>query len=203
MDIITYPNKPKNPNFKLDVPYNNQNDNSASKGQGEGWRQCNLTSASMMAKYLKPSLWTEYSDFANGMQDALKPYGDSTDHGAVTNALAALGIQSYFSYSASLDDVAHALFCGTPVILGCKYKSGGHMVLAIGRQDSGLIIHCPYGDRAGTTDTWNSIGGQSGKNQETSWAWLNTIVFDQGNEAGWARFVTSVDGKSTGVKLGL
>lgn len=203
MERLKYPAKPKGHDFVLGVVHNDQIDNKGSTSSGPGWRQCNATSAAMLAKYLKPALWASYKDFANGMLDALEPYGDTTDHTAITKALRSIGIESYFSYTASVEDVAHALYCGVPVILGCKYKGSGHMVLAIGRNKGGLIIHCPYGDRAGTTDTWNAIGNGSGKEQSASWSWLNNVVFDMGDEAGWARFVTCVDGKATGVTSGL
>jgi Peptidase_C39 like family len=203
MELLKYPQKPKTTSFRLEVLFNDQNDNSPSKGQREGWRQCNLTCAAMLAKYLKPSLWTEYKDFANGMQDALYPYGDTTDHNAVTKALQSIGIESYFSYTASRDDMASSLFNGIPAILGTLYKAGGHMILAVGRTPTSIIAHNPYGERDGTSDNWVHIGGRSGANETLSYPWLSTCVFDQGNEAGWIRFVTSVDGVSTGIKAGM
>lgn len=203
LELLKYPEKPKTVSFKMTVPFNGQNDNANNKGQGEGYRQCNLTSAAMLAKYLKPSLWNQYADFANGMQDVLTPFGDTTDHGAITAALASIGIQSYFSYTASREDMASSLFNGVPAILGTAYKSGGHMILAIGRTPDSVIAHNPYGYRQGTTDQWIEIGGKAGEDEGLSYPWLSSCVFDQGNEAGWIRFVTAVDGKPTGIKSGL
>jgi hypothetical protein len=204
VENLTFPQKPKTTDFRMDVPYNNQNDNANNKGQGEGWRQCNLTSAAMLAKYLKPSLWSEYKDFANGMQDALAPYGDTTDHAAITKALTSIGIESYFSYSASLEDLAHSLFSGVPVLIGRAYKASGHMMLVIGRQQDGsVMMHDPYGYSDGYTNQWLSIGGQSGKNDSASIQWLKRVFVDQGSESGWARFVTHVDGRPTGVRTGM
>lgn len=157
----------------------------------------------MIAKFLKPHLWGNYVDFANGMQDALAPFGDSTDHEAVTRALRSLGIESYFSYTGSANDMAKSLFLGVPVLAGTAYKSGGHMLNFIGRTPSTIIAHDPYGVRAGASNNWVSIGNNSGAFDTLSYNWLNLMVFDQGNEAGWLRFFTAVDGKPTGVPSGL
>lgn len=203
VELLTYPQRPRTNDFDMAVPYNNQNDNSPNKGQGEGWRMCNLTSAAMIAKYLKPSLWPQYKDFANGMQDTLSSFGDTTDHTAITMALRSVGIESYFSYAASREDLSHSLYMGVPAILGCKYKAGGHMIVAKGRSPQGVRAHCPYGERAGTSDSWIEIGGTSGKDEFMSNNWMSAIVFDQGDEAGWIRFFTSVDGKPTGVNVGM
>jgi hypothetical protein len=198
--ITSYPNRPKTHDFVLDAPFNSQVDNSPNKGQGEGWRQCNLTCAAMLAKYLNPSLWPGYKDIANGMQDALAPYGDTTDHDAITKALRSLGIESYFSYSASLDDCSHSLYMGVPVLAGTAYKTGGHMILFVGRNEKGFMAHNPYGFRDGTSDQWIEVGGLAGKDEALSFNWLNHCFVDQGPKSGWARFVTAVDGVPTEIK---
>jgi len=203
LELVTWPNKPKTASFKLDVPYNSQLDNSPNKGQGEGWRQCNATCAAMLCKYFYPTLWTHYKDFANGFLDVLRPFGDTTDHAAITKALQSIGIESYFSYSASEADLAHALFSGTPVLTGTKYKAGGHMILITGRTPELVFAHNPYGERDGISDTWIRTGGTSGKDEVLTPNWLRHCFVDMGPESGWARFVTAVDGKPTGVKANL
>lgn len=198
---LVYPDRPRTDRFYLNVPYNNQLDNSPNKEQGPGWRHCNITSAAMLAEYLKPQLWNGYHDFANGAIDALNSVGgDTTDHAAVTRMLRSIGIESYFSYSASMADVAHALFCGVPVLIGTDYKADGHMKLLIGRSPIWLLAHDPYGSRAGISDEWSAIGGDAGAYELISYRWMSHKFVDMGPEAGWARFVTAVDGKPTGVK---
>jgi hypothetical protein len=201
MESLIYPNKPKTNEFLLKVSYNTQVDNSSNKGQGQGWRQCNLTCAAMLSKYLKPTLWTQYSDFANGFQDVLQ--GDTTDHNAVTQALTTLGIKSYFSYTSSLADLQSSLYSGIPCLIGTAYKTGGHMILVIGRGNGYFIAHNPYGARRETSNEWYEIGGISGANEKLSATWMQQCFVDQGTESGWARFVTSVDGVSTGIKSAL
>ncbi|MBW4472603.1 MAG: glycoside hydrolase family protein [Stenomitos rutilans HA7619-LM2] len=205
-EILKYPQKPKptSKEFKLDVPFNDQNDNSGSKGQGAGSRQCNLTSAAMLAKYLKPSLWGEYSDFANGMQDVLrKTGGDTTDSGAITRALRSIGIESYFSTTISLDELDNSLYNGIPMQVGTKYKIDGHFIIIIGRDPKGYVCHNPFGSRAGTSDEWITIGDGSGANEYLTINWMKTCFVDMGPDAGWARVVTGVDGIPTGLKSGM
>jgi hypothetical protein len=157
----------------------------------------------MLAKYCKPALWGQYEDFANGFQDVLSVFGDTTDHGSITEALSAVGIESYFSYAASIEDVAKSLFLGLPVMAGTKYKAAGHMILFIGRTPEYVIAHDPYGSRNGMSDTWLAVGEESGKLDTLRYHWLNNMVFDLGSEAGWCRFVTAVDGMPTGLPLGM
>lgn len=203
LEILTYPNKPKTHRFNMAVPYNDQNDNSPNKGQGAGWRQCNLTSAAMIVKYLIPSLWTQYTDFANGMQDVLKPFGDTTDHDAITAALRTLGIESYFTRTGSREDLSHSLYNGIPALTGCDYKESGHMFVITGRTPEGYLVHCPYGLRKGASDEWIAIGNNSGRDDAVSMDLAAKIIFDQGDERGWIRLITSVKGVATGVKAGL
>jgi hypothetical protein len=191
METLVYPQKPKTHEFVMDVPYANQLDNSPNKGQGHGSRHCNATSAAMLAKYLKPDLWQEYKHFPNGFLDVLQPFGDTTDHNAITRALRSIGIESYFSYTASLRDVQTSLYNGIPCLIGVKYKVGGHVKLVIGRGNGFFVSHDPYGSRRGTSDDWIAIGGTSGKNDRLSASWMRACFVDQGESSGWARFVTS------------
>jgi len=203
IELVRYPNRPKTNDFELVVPFNDQNDNSGNKGQGEGYRQCNLTCAAMLAKFFIPTLWAGYSDFANGMQDVLRPYGDTTDHHAITKALKDIGIESYFSYSASINDANHGLYMGTPVLIGTSYKRDGHMILLIGRSPERLLAHNPFGIRDGASNNWVKIGNNSGAREALSNKWMKDCFVDQGSESGWARFVTSVKGVTTGVRTNM
>jgi hypothetical protein len=147
----------------------------------------------MLAEYLKPSLWPGYLDFANGAIDSLNAVGgDTTDHEAVTRMLRSIGIESYFSYTASLADLAHSLFCGVPGLIGSDYKAAGHMLLIIGRNPNLLLAHDPYGSRAGISDEWNAIGGDAGAYELISYEWMKAKFVDMGP-----------DGVPTGVKSGL
>jgi hypothetical protein len=204
--IKAFPQRPKTPEFILDLEHFTQVNNTG----GEGYRECNLTVCTMLANYLLGGVYTQAWKSGKIKQPEdlyatqLADYGDTTDHGAQTAALESIGIRSYFSYTASLNDVASSLFCGVPVVIGEKYKADGHMALIVGRDSKGFLVKCPYGIRNGSTDNWIKIF-QSEAEAETdhfSWDLLKRIFTDMGPEKGWARFVTHVNGVPTGVKSG-
>lgn len=200
---------PKNGKFndkgQLSVPYCNQNDN-WDKFHGPGYRQCNLTSNTMMALALKPgfleALYTSkgYKEPEDALGEIVAKYGDTTDHVAIGGGLAEIGIKSYFTYSASTKDLCLALDKGIPVVMGVAYKASGHMILAVGYNKDGVWIHDPFGVRIGMTDNYENA---SGKYDFVTYDWIQAKWLDMGNEAGWARFVTHVDDVATGVPSGL
>lgn len=194
LELVKVGGRPVTNSFMLDVPFNDQNDNS-NEYQGEGYRQCNATSNAMLLEFYNPPKWQAYKkanpdlDFANTYGKALYPFGDSTDHDANTACLASLGLDTTFIKNGSLEDVARSLYLGKPVVAGTKYKVSGHIIILIGRTPRYLIAHNPYGERAGTSDSWVQIGGGSGAYEQLSYTWANQCIFDLGAEAGWLRLV--------------
>jgi hypothetical protein len=200
--------KPKDGNnFVLPVKHRTQIDNNG----GTGYRECFLTCATMLADYL---LDRQLTDTAANMGSSepedvyaqeLAKHGDTTDWDAELATLRAFGIEAYASTTASLNDVAHALQCGVPVILGTAYKGSGHMVLAVGRSPLGFTILCPNGIRAGSSNDWicRFYSESEAKPDSYSWDMLKRVFTDMGSESGWAVFVTKVNGVPTGVKSGL
>ena len=185
----------------LNVPYfsqlNNQN-----YLFGPGSRQCNLTACAMYAAYLKPSLLSisnelGYTQFDSYYGDILSKYGDTTDHYAQTEALKELCIESYFSYSLSISDLVLCLQKNTPVVIGVTYKNSGHIIIVTGfNLDKELIyVHDSYGIRYGSSDIYEV--GVEAKYDPYSFDLLKRIWVDMGDEKGWGRIATSIDGKST------
>lgn len=190
---------------QLNVKYCNQRDN-WTKYHGPGSVQCNVTSCTMMADYVLKGYLTElskskkYVEPEDAYGEIVAKYGDTTDHTAHTKALKDIGIDSYFSYSASLKDLLLALDKGIPVVLGVAYKIGGHIVCAVGYNSKGVWIHDPFGVRMGFSDNYENT---SGAYDMVTYEWLQQKWLDLGSEAGWARFVTHVKGQPTGIPGGL
>lgn len=189
---------------KLNVPYFSQLDNS-SHLFGPGSRQCNLTACAMFLAGLKPSLVTEskkkgFDEFESYYGNTLDKYGDTTDHGANTKALSEFGVTSYFSYTLSIKDLLDCLRSGYPVVMGVAYKSSGHMVVATGYDldKEYIFIHDPYGIRYGYSDSYD-VGAYAAYDP-WSFETLEQVWVDMGNEAGWGRIPTKIDGVSTGLK---
>lgn len=126
----------------------------------------------------------------------LNKYGDTTDHGANTQALADLGLESYFSTSLTLDDAIASLSKRLPMPIGLHYKSSGHIVCLIGYDLPGkrFFVHDPYGSRAGAEDYYNVTGGNAGANDAYSFDLMRLLWANPAD--GWGRIFTKVAGKA-------
>jgi hypothetical protein len=198
MELITYPNKPRTNDYRLNVPAFNQRDNATDLFQN-GSRQCFLTTVAMLINYLKPQALKGYDEPESAYGHTLYKYGDTTDPQAQVNALLDFGIKAYFTNTASLDDVARQLYLGIPTPFGIFWHDSGHWLLATGRAPNGFYVNNPYGilhpdeghsgyyTTEGFTDTF-------------SWKLLKQVFTDLGNEAGYALMITAIDGKPTGVR---
>jgi len=187
--------------FTIPVKHYTQVDNTG----GRGYRECFKTSCTMLADYVtKGKLSKLQKD--RGLpepEDVYQSYmdGDTTEHATHKRALKKLGIDAYFTNTVSIADVEKSLDLGIPVPIGVKYKGHGHWVLVNGRGPSGWDVLCPNGIRDGATDTWIQIFQTEADAHQDSFSkgLLKAIFTDLGDEAGWAVFVTAVNGISTRV----
>jgi hypothetical protein len=194
--------------IKLDVPYFSQLNND-SNVFGSGSRQCNTTANAMLADYLLEGELTRRAreQGLNEPESAYIPlvakYGDTTDHGAQTEALRDLGVESYFSYTLSEKDLLASLRVKVPVVIGVAYRSSGHIIVVIGYDHGSQrwLMNDPYGIRYGASDSYEV--GANGAGDIYSQETMQRIYWDMGREAGWGRIVTSVRGQPTGLPTGL
>ncbi|MEB3124558.1 MAG: C39 family peptidase [Synechococcales bacterium] len=194
--------------IKLPVPYFSQLNNDPTIF-GPGWRQCNTTSNAMLADYLlggelsKRAKEQGFPEPESIYMRIVGKYGDTTDHNAQTRALMDLGIESYFSYTLSGRDLLLSLRAKIPIVVGFAYKGSGHICVIVGHDpiQKQWLVHDPYGTRLGSSDSYDI--GIGGNYDLYSYDVIQQIFWDQGSEAGWGRIITSVNGKSTGLPLGL
>ena len=165
---------------KLDVKYRYQNDNSASTGHGQGWRQCNLTSCAMLADaarlkhgFVGLDELASMNGFSQGEDyyaSIVARYSDTIFHNGQTKALKDLRVISEY---VGMDDKAikNQLEDGYPVVAGVKYKSGGHIVCIVGYDSHGYWVHDPYGSRHGSSNSYtiNSTAGAYDKYSYSLW----------------------------------
>jgi len=196
--------------IKLTVKYRGQTDNDWHPTFGNGYRQCNLTSCTMLADFLlngelsRSATAQRLNEPESAYQMLLAPYGDTIDHNCQTKALKDLGIESYYTQqSISADDLLLSLSKGIPVVIGVKYKSGGHIVLLVGHdlERKLWLVHDPFGTRHGASDSYDI--GIGGAYDEYSYDTFDRIFWDRGPGSGDGRIVTSVKGRTTGLKPGL
>jgi hypothetical protein len=203
--------------INLNVPHFDQIDNETNR-HGTGGRQCNLTSASMLAAYCIPDFVKEskakgYVEPESYLGEKVAAYGDTTDHSAITKGLRNVGIESYFSYALCPKDLMRSLTqgklpdgrVGIPVLIGVAFKASGHMVIVRGRDEKAKkwFLNDPFGSRAGVSNSYAIVGNKSGENDEVSDDWMDACYWDVGDAAGWGRIVTSVNGVPTGLPTGL
>jgi hypothetical protein len=198
---------PNGHDFTIPVKQFVQNNNTG----GEGYRECFDTSVAMVADYLTKGFLTKeahkrgFREPEDAWYTYRSRYGDTTDSSAQIKALRDIGIEAYFSTTASINDVAKSLYLGIPVVIGTAYKSSGHMVVVNGRDNKGFRILCPYGIRNGSTNQWIEIFYQNAQARPDGFSWtlLKRIFTDLGDEAGWALFFTKVGSINTGVPKNL
>jgi hypothetical protein len=137
----------------------------------------------MVAKFLGANICGDDDYF----QYVIK-YGDTIDHSAQTQALAELKIKSTWHTNLDFDDLDKSLASGLPVVIDILHHgppsapSGGHMIVAIGRNaDGDYIINDPFGN---LLDGYASKdgGGLTYSRQELSCRW--TV---EGPKTGWGR----------------
>ncbi len=194
--------------IKLPVKYCSQLDNDESIF-GPSWRQCNTTSNTMLADYVLNGALTTMAK-AQGFPEPesvymrlVSKFGDTTDHDAQTWGLKELGINSYFSYSLSAQDLLLSLKANIPVVVGFAYKGSGHICVVVGHDPDKKVwlVHDPYGTRHGASDSYDI--GVGGAYDTYSYDVMQQIFWDSGGESGWGRVVTSIKGKPTGLPSGL
>ena len=136
---------PKTPSI-LDVPFFPQTDN-----YRDAQRTCNSSSCAMCLEYFKPGTLKGAKGDDAYVQKVFS-VGDTTDHTVQTRVLQSYGIGSRFSYNLSFADLDRELASGRPVVIGILHRgplsapTGGHMVVVIGKTESGdYVVNDPYG----------------------------------------------------------
>lgn len=164
--------------ISLPVPYFSQRDNLQ-----QADRTCNTSSCAMVAKYLGAKILGDDDYF----QYVIK-HGDTTDHGAQTQALTDIGIKSTWCTNLDFDDLDKSLKSGLPIVIGINHRgslensTGGHMIVVVGRTKSGdYLVHDPYGDLMTDYSTHN------GEKLTYSRHVLTYRWTVEGKQTGWGR----------------
>lgn len=175
------PSMPKQ--IRLSVPYYEQTDN-----RYEPMRTCNTSSCAMVAKYLGAKISGDDQYY-----QVVRKYGDTTDHGAQTKALAEINIKSTWNTNLGFDELDQSLANGLPIVIGILHRgtlqtpTGGHMIVVIGTTSNhDYICHDPFGSlldpNGGYTGNVENGNGVVYPRYVLNRRWLT-----DGDQTGWGR----------------
>ena len=141
-DLIIPKSKKK---VQLNVSYKSQTDNFYNSTGA-----CNVTSVAMCLEYFKAKRNPQYSRFTQ-FEDELYQY--CLDRGYsrqnpyhLAQVIRDYGCQDKFTEYALIEQVKDWIAEDNPCIIHGYFTSFGHIIVAVGYDEDGLIVHDPYGE---------------------------------------------------------
>jgi hypothetical protein len=166
---------------KLNVPYKSQRDNSQNPDGA-----CNVTSMAMCAAFfnVKPNRNFGYEQLEDVFYRWMEVKGFSRHDPHHLKILAeAHGLKDEFRTTATIEQVKRHLAKGNPCVIHGYFTSFGHIVVLVGYDDDGFLVHDPYGE-------WNNWGydrndpfgnDEKGKYVHYSYAMIRRLCIPDGN----------------------
>jgi hypothetical protein len=173
---------------RLEVPYRSQRDNEKNPDGA-----CNVTSLAMCLLYhqVQPRYTSMFPQFEDELYDYTERLGlnrhDALD---LVKVIEAYGCVDRFSSTYKIPDIKAALSAGNPAVLHGYFTRFGHIIVAVGYDDDGLIVHDPYGEWHSWGYALNEPDGDNtkGKYQHYSYRLIENACMPDGNL--WAHIVT-------------
>ncbi|MBD2039231.1 C39 family peptidase [Microcoleus sp. FACHB-672] len=131
--------------YHLNVPYKSQLDN---------WHNpsgsCNVTSLAMCLEFLKAERNSRYFRFEQ-FEDELYQYAldnnlSRHDPQDLAKIVRAYGCCDNFKDNGNIEEVKEWLAGGNPCVTHGYFTSFGHIIVIVGYDDGGFIVHDPYGE---------------------------------------------------------
>ncbi len=181
------PTQPKT--IRLEIPYLAQQNN-LSNPDGA----CNVTAIAMPLLYF--GVQPRYPEMFPQFEDELYDYTDRLDLNRqdaldLVKVIEAYGCRDRFSSTYKIADIKAALANQQPSVLHGYFPSFGHLIVAVGYDDDGLIVHDPYG-------AWHSWGYElnqpddpqpKGQYQHYSYRLIENACMPDGNL--WAHIIAA------------
>ncbi|MGB3402727.1 MAG: C39 family peptidase [Microcoleaceae cyanobacterium] len=177
--LLVYPTPIPN-NYRLDVPYISQVDNWFNPTGA-----CNVTSIAMCLEYLETPPRTSISQF----EDELYRYALERGYSRhspydLADLVRDYGCKDYFTENALIEDVKDWVSSGKPAVIHGYFTSFGHIVVVVGYDEYGFIVHDPFGE-------WFSTGYRtdlSGAYLHYSYRLIRRVCIPDGNF--WVHFIS-------------
>ena len=179
-DKLVYPKRLPT-TYRLDnVPYRSQLDNWFNPTGA-----CNVTSIAMCLEYLKASRRLSYGQFEDELYEYALNRGYSRHNPYdLARIVRDYGCQDYFTEYAIIEDVLDWVSAGNPAVIHGYFTSFGHILVVVGYDEYGLIVHDPYGE-------WFSTGYRtdlSGAYLHYSYGLIRRLCIPDGNF--WVHFIS-------------
>ncbi len=201
---------PDKTEYRLPIPYFNQNDNDVWDGAG-GNVQCCPTNNALFAFYHSPKFRDAFmasrSDepetyYKEAFEAAGYSASDRGSHDCHTEVLREWGIQSRWATNGADAEIIKALDTGSSLVCGLNYKQAGHIAQIVGyygtdigtanRKIAGYLIHDCYGLRDGAANSYGYINPREGEVRGAydrySYDLLQLLLFDTPKSGAWVRF---------------
>ncbi|MEG3932028.1 MULTISPECIES: C39 family peptidase [unclassified Microcoleus] len=134
---------PKRDEVKLPVPYKSQRDNEMNPDGS-----CNVTSIAMCLEYLKIPRRHSEGQFEDELYNYALDQGLSRHSGYdLAQIVRDYGAKDNYSETATIEQVTDWLASGNPAVVhGYFTYPEGHIVVFVGYDSTGFIVHDPYGE---------------------------------------------------------
>ncbi|MGF1490886.1 MAG: C39 family peptidase [Microcoleaceae cyanobacterium] len=177
---ISFP-KPRPRSYRISgVPYKSQIDN---------WYNptgaCNVTSIAMCLEYLGVDRQTGYGQFEDELYEYALSRGYSRHNPYdLAQIVRDYGMRDYFTEKALIEDVQEWVASDNPAVIHGYFTSFGHIIVVVGYDEYGFIVHDPYGE-------WFPTGYRtdlSGAYLSYSYRLIQRVCIPDGNF--WVHFIS-------------
>jgi GH24 family phage-related lysozyme (muramidase)/uncharacterized protein YvpB len=151
----------------LPVPYLSQRDNSENPNGA-----CNVTSFAMMFGYFGITKRTNAAQFEDELYRYMEDNGLAR-HSPIDlrNMARAYGLIVDFDSKATIEHVKKHLSSGRPVVIHGYFTSFGHIIVIIGYDEKGFIVHDPYGEWTSGGYDRNDPDGNNAKGKQLHYSY--------------------------------
>jgi GH24 family phage-related lysozyme (muramidase)/uncharacterized protein YvpB len=152
---------------RLPVPHLSQRDNLENPDGA-----CNVTSFAMVFGYFGVTKRTNAAQFEDELYRYMENNGLSR-HSPIDlrNMARAYGLDVRFDSKATIEQVKRHLSSGRPVVVHGYFTSFGHIIVIIGYDEKGFIVHDPYGEWTSSGYDRNDPNGNNAKGKQLHYSY--------------------------------
>lgn len=151
----------------LPVPHLSQRDNLENPDGA-----CNVTSFAMVFGYFGITKRTNAAQFEDELYRYMEDNGLSR-HSPIDlrNMARAYGLDARFDSKATIEQVKRHLSSGRPVVVHGYFTSFGHIIVIIGYDEKGFLVHDPYGEWTSGGYDRNDPNGNNAKGKQLHYSY--------------------------------